>query len=67
MICTYQDYAEEEVETTDEALMDHMHGGGDAAEQVVFPVKLHTMLGQAEKEGIAHGTFSYHFQSSLLE
>jgi hypothetical protein len=62
MICTYQDYAEEEeVATTDDAMvMDQtlMLGGGDASEQIVFPVKLHTMLSQVDKEGLAHSTFS---------
>ena len=52
MICTYQDYAEEEeVETS--SLNDKMEQEG--SEQIVFPVKLHSMLNQVEKQGLGHG------------
>ncbi|CAB9499104.1 shock factor protein [Seminavis robusta] len=56
MICTYRDHAaEEEVDPTVSSLQEaKLEPQGDAAEQVVFPVKLHTMLGQVEKDGLAH-------------
>ena len=52
MICTYQDYAEEEeVETS--SLTEKMDQ--DGTDQIVFPVKLHNMLNQVEKQGLGHG------------
>lgn len=51
MICTYQDYAEEvEVETS--SLAEKLDQ--EVNEQIVFPVKLHQMLDEAERQGITH-------------
>lgn len=55
MICTYQDYAEEEeVETSSlTEVLDQ-----ETTEQIVFPMKLHNMLGQVEERGLSHGEIS---------
>ena len=52
MICTYQDYAEEE-EVATSSLTEKIDQDGN--EQIVFPVKLHNMLNQVEKQGLGHG------------
>lgn len=51
MICTYQDHAEdeEEVETSPMPKLDH-----ENPDQIVFPMKLHNMLSQVDKQGLSH-------------
>lgn len=51
MICTYQDHAEEEEMET--SSLSEKITEPESAEQIIFPVKLHNMLNQVEKQGLA--------------
>lgn len=51
MICTYQDHAEDEGETETSALVKTEQ---ENLEPIIFPVKLHNMLNQIDKQGLSH-------------
>ena len=53
MICTYEDHAEEE-EVQTSSLLEKI-ADTESSEQTVFPVKLHNMLSEVEKQGLGNG------------